>query len=521
MPHPPKPCLLIILDGWGYRENPENNAIFRAKKPTWDRLWQQYPHTLIRASEAAVGLPSRQMGNSEVGHMNLGAGRVVYQEYTRINRAISSGAFFTNKTLTDAVDLAKDTTRAVHILGLLSPGGVHSHESHIQATAQLAVERGNKKVYLHAFLDGRDTLPKSAASSITAMEAKFNELGCGRFASIIGRHYAMDRDHRWPRVQEAYDLLTIGKANYSATSATEALQMAYDRDESDEFVQATSIVPEGSQSVQIRDGDIVIFMNFRSDRARQITRPFIEPDFDDFTRQVWPKLGRFVSLTEYNSEFDVPVAFPAERLKNVFGDYLSQLGKRQLRIAETEKYAHVTFFFNGGVETPFEGEERILIPSPTDVSTYNLKPEMNAELVTDEVCKAITEGDFDTIICNFANPDMVGHTGDFDATVQAIEAIDRCLARILTALEKVDSEMLITSDHGNAELMKDPESSQAHTAHTTNPVPLIYVGRRATIDSSGSLEDVIPTLLHMMGLAIPTEMKGQSLLEFQDEVANT
>ncbi|HEX20378.1 MAG TPA: 2,3-bisphosphoglycerate-independent phosphoglycerate mutase [Acidiferrobacteraceae bacterium] len=521
MQHPPKPCLLIILDGWGYRENPENNAIFRAKKPTWDRLWQQCPHTLIRASEAAVGLPSRQMGNSEVGHMNLGAGRVVYQEYTRINRAISSGAFFTNKTLTDAVDLAKDTTRAVHILGLLSPGGVHSHESHIQAIAQLAVERGNKKVYLHAFLDGRDTLPKSAANSIAAMEAKFNELGCGRFASIIGRHYAMDRDHRWPRVQEAYDLLTIGKANYSATSATEALQMAYDRGESDEFVRATSIVPEGSQSVQIRDGDIVIFMNFRSDRARQITRPFIEPDFDSFTRQVWPKLGRFVSLTEYNSEFDVPVAFPAERLKNVFGDYLSQLGKRQLRIAETEKYAHVTFFFNGGVETPFEGEERILIPSPTDVSTYNLKPEMNAELVTDEVCKAITEGDFDAIICNFANPDMVGHTGDFDATVQAIETIDRCLARILKALEKVGGEMLITSDHGNAELMKDPKSSQAHTAHTTNPVPLIYVGRRASIDSSGSLEDVIPTLLHMMGLAIPTEMQGQSLLDFQDEVANT
>jgi 2,3-bisphosphoglycerate-independent phosphoglycerate mutase len=512
----PKPVVLIVMDGWGYSENTENNAIFSANKPTWDSLWEKYPHTLIRASEAAVGLPSKQMGNSEVGHLNLGAGRVVYQEYTRINRAIASGTFSTNKTLTDAIDLAVNSKKAVHILGLLSPGGVHSHEEHIHAMAEMAVRRGAQRVYLHAFLDGRDTPPQSAGTSIQAMEDKFRELGGGRFASIIGRYHAMDRDHRWPRIQAAYDLITQGKAAFSAATAKEALEAAYARNESDEFIQATVIVPPGTQPVHIDDGDVVLFMNFRSDRARQITRPFIEENFDGFQREVRPKLGRFVSLTEYQSEFHIPVAFPAERLRNVFGAYLAGLGKHQLRIAETEKYAHVTFFFNGGLETPYEGEDRILVPSPTDVPTYNLKPEMSAPEVTDRVVEAINGGTYDVIICNFANADMVGHTGDFAATVKAIEALDGCLQRILDALKKAGGEMLITADHGNAEQMFDNETTQAHTAHTTNPVPFVYVGRKARLAATGSLEDVAPTMLYLMGLRIPSEMSGRSLVELEE-----
>jgi 2,3-bisphosphoglycerate-independent phosphoglycerate mutase len=510
----PKPLVLVILDGWGYSENTEYNAIAAAKTPNWDQWWKHHAHTLIQASEAAVGLPSDQMGNSEVGHLNLGAGRVVYQEYTRINRAVATGSFFTNKTLTDAVDLATQTSKAVHILGLLSPGGVHSHEDQIHAMAELAVKRGAQKVFVHAFLDGRDTLPQSAAASIEAMEAKFTALGRGRIASLIGRYYAMDRDHRWPRIQAAYDLLTQGKAEFVAKSALEGLHAAYDRGETDEFVKATAVVPPGERPAYIQDGDVVVFMNFRSDRARQITRPFIEENFDGFKRAVAPKVGRFVSLTEYQSEFHIPVAFPPERLRNVLGAYLASLGMRQLRIAETEKYAHVTFFFNGGLETPYEGEDRILVPSPTDVATYNLKPEMSSGRLTDEVVKAIQSDKYDVIICNFANPDMVGHTGDFNATVRAIEAIDACLGRIWAAASAVGGELLITADHGNAEQMRDVASGQPHTAHTTNPVPLLYVGRKAEIAVSGrgSLEDVAPTMLYLLGLPRPSEMSGQPLV---------
>lgn len=513
MPATPKPLMLVVMDGWGYRENPEHNAIAKARKPTWDYFWQNYPHTLIHASEAAVGLPSNQMGNSEVGHMNLGAGRVVYQEYTRINRAISSGTFFSNKTLTDAVDLAVSTGRALHILGLLSPGGVHSHEEHIHAMAELAVKRGAKQLYLHAFLDGRDTPPRSAATSIKAMEDKFTALGQGRIASIIGRYYAMDRDHRWPRIQSAYDLITQGKAEYTAKSASEGLELAYARDESDEFVAATEIVPPGSAPVGILDGDVVVFMNFRSDRARQITRPFIEENFDGFQRARYPRLGRFVSLTEYQSEFHIPCAFPPERLRNVLGEYLSAQGIHQLRIAETEKYAHVTFFFNGGEENPFKFEDRILVPSPTDVPTYNMKPEMSAPLVTEKLIEAIRGGTYDVIICNFANPDMVGHTGDFKATVKAIEVLDGCLKRVYDALREVGGEMLITADHGNAEQMFDNETAQAHTAHTVNLVPFVYVGRKAKIAATGALEDVAPTILYLLGLTIPPEMTGHALVD--------
>lgn len=519
MPFVPKPLVLIIMDGWGYRQDTQYNAIAAARKPHWDQLWRDHPHTLIQASEASVGLPSTQMGNSEVGHLNLGAGRVVYQEYTRINRAIATGTFFTNKTLTDAVDLAVQHSKAVHILGLLSPGGVHSHEDHIHAMIDLAAKRGAQEIYLHAFLDGRDTPPQSAAASIAATETKFRALGRGRIASIIGRHYAMDRDHRWPRIQAAYDLMTQARAEFKAPSASEGLIMGYSRGETDEFVQATAIVPPGKPLARIADGDVVIFMNFRSDRARQITRPFIDRSFDAFARAVVPKIAAFISLTEYNSEFHVPVAFPSERLRNVMGAYLASLGKRQLRIAETEKYAHVTFFFNGGIETPFEFEDRILIPSPTDVPTYNLKPEMSASKVTDEVVKAIKGGCYDVVIVNYANPDMVGHSGDFDATVRAIEAVDECLGRVYAAVQATGAEMLITADHGNAEQMFDFETGQPHTAHTTNPVPLLYVGRPADLAVTGALEDVAPTLLALMAIPVPPEMTGRPLVQLRAQNA--
>ncbi len=508
-----RPVALIVLDGWGYSESTSYNAIYSARTPVWDRLWSKYPHTLIRASGAEVGLPGGQMGNSEVGHLNLGAGRVVYQEFTRVSRAIKTGSFFTNATLTEAVDKAVETDKAVHILGLLSPGGVHSHEEHIHAMAELAAQRGAKRVYMHAFLDGRDTPPKSAEASIRLMEEKFAELGTGRIASIIGRYYAMDRDHRWPRVQAAYDLITGCKSEFVAESAMAGLEMAYERGETDEFVQATAILPPGGDPGCVKDGDVVVFMNYRSDRARQITRPFIEPGFDAFERTQKPELGCFVSLTEYSADFEAPVAFPPERLNNVFGEYISKLGMQQLRIAETEKYAHVTFFFNGGREEPFEWEDRILVSSP-QVRTYDEQPEMSAFEVTDKLVEAIESEKYDAIICNFANPDMVGHTGNFDATVQAIEALDQCLGRVTDALEKVGGEVLITADHGNAEQMLGEDTGQAHTAHTTNPVPLIYCGERDfELDGNGSsLADLAPTLLYMMGLEQPNEMTGRSLL---------
>ncbi len=511
----PKPMVLIVLDGWGHREDTEWNAIAAARKPVWDRLWSRCPHTLIRTSGASVGLPGDQMGNSEVGHLNLGAGRVVYQEFTRVSRAIKTGSFFTNQTLTDAVDQAREAGRAVHILGLLSPGGVHSHEDHIHAMAELAVRRGAEKVYLHAFLDGRDTPPRSAEASLQKMEAKFRALGGGRIASIIGRYYAMDRDHRWPRIQAAYELMTRGKAAFRAPDALTGLAQAYARGESDEFVQATAIVPDGEAPVRMEDGDVVVFMNYRSDRARQITRAFIEEDFEGFERTAHPRLGRFVSLTEYNAEFPIPVAFPPERLVNTLGEYLSHLGRRQLRLAETEKYAHVTFFFNGGREEPFEFEDRILVPSPM-VATYDQQPEMSAPEVTDRLVEAIEGGEYDLIVTNYANPDMVGHTGNFEAAVKAIEALDACLGRVSEALAKVGGEMLVTADHGNAEKMRDEATGQPHTAHTTDRVPLLYVGRPAQLADTGALCDIAPTLLHLMGLEPPDEMTGTSLVTLLD-----
>ncbi len=512
----PKPVALLILDGWGYSEETKNNAIANADTPVWDQLWANNPHTLIRTSGAAVGLPADQMGNSEVGHLNIGAGRVVYQEFTRVSRAVKTGSFFSNRTLTDAVDRAVESGKAIHIIGLLSPGGVHSHEQHIHAMTKLAIERGAEEVYLHAFTDGRDTPPESAASSIRAMDEVFAELGAGRIATVIGRYFAMDRDHRWPRVQAAYDLITQGKGLHTAVDAETALQMAYERKETDEFVEATSIVAEGNQPVRMEDGDVVIFMNYRSDRARQITRPFIEDDFDGFEREHKPELDSFVTLTEYNAEFDVPVAFPAERLKNVFGTHIASLGMTQLRIAETEKYAHVTFFFNGGVEEPSEGEDRILVPSPL-VKTYDLKPEMSSEELTDHLVEAIEGGQYDVIICNYANTDMVGHTGKYDAAIKAVEAVDYCLGRVEASIAKVGGEMLITADHGNSEQMVNMESGQVQTSHTTNPVPLIYVGRPgSSMVERGALSDLAPSLLHMMDVDAPSEMTGRSLIEFDE-----
>jgi 2,3-bisphosphoglycerate-independent phosphoglycerate mutase len=507
-----RPAVLLIFDGWGNSDRVEHNAIAAARKPVWDRLWASYPHTEISTSGSSVGLPGGQMGNSEVGHLNLGAGRVVYQEFTRIGRSIRTGSFFSNRTLTDAVDIAVQGDHAIHILGLLSPGGVHSHEKHIHAMAKLAADRGAKRIFLHAFLDGRDMPPKSAAPSLEKMDEVFAELGVGRTATIIGRYYAMDRDHRWERIKVAYDLITRGVADYHADTAGQALVAAYERGETDEFVKASTV----GEPALVADGDVIINMNYRSDRARQITRPFIFADFDCFERAARPKLSAFVSLTEYSKDFDIPVAYPPERLENTFGEYIANLGLHQLRIAETEKYAHVTFFFNGGIEAPNEGEERILVPSPK-VATYDLKPEMSAPEVTDRLVEAIGSGQFDAIICNYANGDMVGHTGNFDAAVQAIEVLDDCLGRISEAVLAAGGEMLITADHGNAEQMVDEQADQPHTAHTTNPVPLIYVGSNATgLMENGALCDIAPTMLQIMGLKQPPEMTGRSLLLVAD-----
>ncbi len=509
----PKPVVLVILDGFGCRSEHDHNAIYHAKKPNWTRIWRSFAHTTIQASEAAVGLPAEQMGNSEVGHLNIGAGRVVYQEFTRINRAIQYGDFFINPTLLKAIHTVEERNSALHIMGLLSEGGVHSHEDHLFAMLEMAAHAGLKKVYVHVFLDGRDTPPKSAEISLAKLQAKCDELATGHIVSLVGRYYAMDRDRRWQRIEEAYDLLTQGRAQFYAQTALGGLEAAYARGESDEFVRATAVIPPGSQPVRMEEGDVVAFMNFRSDRARQLSRTFIEPHFDGFKRSYEPKLAMFCTLTGYSDEFDVPVAFPSTRVRNGFGEYISSLGLKQLRIAETEKYAHVTFFFNGGEELAYPGEDRVLIPSP-DVPTYDLKPEMSAYEVTDRLEAAIRSGHYDAIVCNYANADMVGHTGNLAAAVAAIEALDTCLGRVVAAVQKQGGEALITADHGNAEMMLDMITSQAHTAHTINVVPFVYVGRPARMAATGALEDVAPTLLKMMGVPQPPEMTGKPLIEF-------
>ncbi len=512
-----KTALLLILDGWGYREQTDSNAIHAADSPVWDRLWTDRPHTLINTSGKAVGLPAGQMGNSEVGHMNIGAGRVVYQSLTRIDKAIEDRSFFENAVLTSAVDKAVSSNNAIHLFGLMSPGGIHSHEDQIMAMIELAISRGANTVYLHAFLDGRDTPPRSALASLLRAEQTLKQSGKGRVASICGRFFAMDRDNRWDRIQPAYDMLTQAEIEFSYDDVSTALDAAYGRDEDDEFVQPSLVAADTDATATIVDGDVVIFMNFRADRARELTRAFVDDDFDGFTREVRPDLGDFVMLTEYASDIDAPCAYPPQQLQNVLGAYLASLGKAQLRIAETEKYAHVTFFFNGGREAPFEHEDRTLVPSPK-VKTYDLKPEMSAFEVTDKLVEAIRSGQYDAIICNYANGDMVGHTGDFEASVKAVEAIDKCLGRIVEAIDETNGELLITADHGNVEQMLDPETNQPLTSHTNGPVPLVYVGSSGMrFHSEGSLSDIAPTLLTLLGIPIPDEMTGKVLLGKSNE----
>jgi 2,3-bisphosphoglycerate-independent phosphoglycerate mutase len=506
------PLVLLILDGFGYSDDAKYNAVATAKAPVWEKLWNHNPKTLIHTSGLAVGLPEGQMGNSEVGHMTLGAGRVVYQNFTRINKAITDGDFFTNSVYCDAIDKAVASDKAVHIMGLLSPGGVHSHEDHINAMVEMAAQRGASKIYIHASLDGRDCPPRSAMPSLQKTQALCDKLGVGRIASVIGRFYSMDRDNRWDRVEQAYRLMTDGAAEFTASDAGAALQAAYERNENDEFVQATSIVGDGQKAAAIEDGDVVISMNFRPDRAREISHALVDEAFSGFERASVPKLACFVMTTEYEASLDVPCAYPPEILVNSLGEYLAKQNKQQLRIAETEKYAHVTFFFSGGRESLYSGEERLLIPSP-DVSTYDQQPEMSAPEVTEKLVAAIGSGQFDTIICNYANCDQVGHTGDFDASVKAVEAVDVCLAQILEAVTAANGELLITADHGNVEEMFDESSNQPHTQHTTLPVPLVYAGHRQIgLDNNGSLADIAPTMLALMDLPQPAEMTGRSLI---------
>ncbi|KAA0874506.1 2,3-bisphosphoglycerate-independent phosphoglycerate mutase [Nitrincola tapanii] len=505
---------LIILDGFGIESTP-SSAIDAAQTPVWDRLLAQNPNSRIATSGMAVGLPEGQMGNSEVGHMNIGAGRVVYQNFTRISKAITDGDFFTNPVLVAAMDKALAANSALHLVGLLSPGGVHSHEEHLFALMRMAAEKGLRKIYLHAILDGRDMPPRSAEPSIAAAEAAIKELGVGAIATVTGRYFAMDRDNRWDRVEAAYLAMTSGEASHYAQSPQQALAEAYTRGENDEFVQATVITDmAGHPKGVIQDQDVVICANFRPDRAREITRAFVEGDsFTGFQRKLRPALADYVMMTEYAADIPASCAYPPTALHNDLGEYLSSLGRTQLRISETEKYAHVTFFFNGGQEAVYPGEDRILVPSP-QVATYDLKPEMSAFEVTDKLVEAILSRQYDLIVCNFANGDMVGHTGKFDAAVKAVEAIDICLGRVLEAMAQVQGETLITADHGNVEMMVDVSTGQAHTSHTLWPVALIYDGPRAASVQleDGALCDLAPTLLSLMGLDTPAEMTGRSLV---------
>jgi len=507
----PRPLALIILDGWGYRESATANAIAAAQTPVWHRLWQTYPHTTLSASGLDVGLPAGQMGNSEVGHLTMGAGRTIFQDLSRISQAITQGDFDQNPVLTETLNKVTQNQQALHVLGLLSAGGVHSHENHLHALLHLAAKKGVKNIFIHAFLDGRDTPPKSAKASLQALTHICQSLSAtthARIASISGRYYAMDRDQRWERTQMVYELLTENKARWYASSAIEALIHAYHRDESDEFVQPTIISPATS----IETGDAVIFMNFRADRARQLSYALTDPQFSGFSRVKYPKLADFVTLTEYASDLKAKVAFPTLSIPNLLGEYLQNNHLTQLRLAETEKYAHVTFFLNGGKELPFENEKRILVPSKK-VATYDLCPEMSAPELTEAFVKAIHEKSADLIICNYANADMVGHTGHFNASVKAIEILDQSLGKVIEALKVVNGEALITADHGNAEIMFDETTQQAHTAHTVERVPLIYVGRPFSITKhTGTLADVAPTLIALLGLPIPPEMTGTNLL---------
>ena len=518
------PHVLMILDGFGHREDDKDNAIAAANMPNLDKIYQKYPHGLISASGEDVGLPDGQFGNSEVGHMNLGAGRVLYQDSTRISSELANRDFYKNEALVNAVKAANELGGNVHIMGLLSDGGVHSHQDHIEAMCHSALVHGAKNVFVHCFLDGRDTPPKSADKYVDRLRTHIDKLnahyesGRVQIASIIGRYYAMDRDNRWDRVQKAYELLTEGKADRLATRADGAVQAAYKARETDEFISPTTVIGRDEVPYTVDDNDALIFMNFRADRARELAQAFVLPDheFSGFARRKQPKLAAFVMLTRYSDVLadndKTSIAYYPTSLTNTMGEYLQDQGKTQLRIAETEKYAHVTFFFSGGREAEYEGETRILVPSP-DVATYDLQPEMSAPEVTDKLVAAIESGKYDVLVVNYANGDMVGHTGVFEAAVQAVEALDVCVGRVEAAVRAAGGDMLITTDHGNCEQMQDYESGQVHTQHTTEHVPLIYVGeQKLQVRSGGKLSDVSPTILALMSVDKPVEMTGESLL---------
>ena len=502
----PRPVLLLILDGWGHRDDPSHNPIAQAELPNWRGLLAKYPHTLVQTHGTHVGLPPGQMGNSEVGHMTIGSGRVVYQDLTLIDKAIADGEFASNPALLGACAAAQAAASTLHVFGLLSPGGVHSHEHHIFELLRLARSRGVGKIAVHAFLDGRDTPPRSAADSLIALDAVCAETGA-RVASVSGRYYAMDRDERWDRVELAWNAIAEAKSSVQFDTSSEALQAAYARGENDEFV-TPSVIGDGARII---DGDAVVFMNFRADRARQLSRVLVEPEFESFNRRMI-RLSAFVTLTEYAADLPVTaIGWLPQSMRNSLGEYLASLGISQLRIAETEKYAHVTFFFSGGREAPFDGEERILIPS-AKVATYDLQPAMSCPELTEKLVDAIGSARFDFIICNIANPDMVGHTGIEAAGIEAAQAVDIALGEITSAILVAGGEMLISADHGNLEQMVD-DQGRPHTQHTVGPVPLVYVGRHATL-TPGALSDLAPTTLALMGLEKPAEMSGHSLVHF-------
>ncbi len=506
-----RPTALIILDGFGLSDYPEGDATKKANTPTIDELYATRPHAKISASGEDVGLIAGQMGDSNVGHLNIGAGRIVYQDVARITKAIRDGELATNPALVKAMQDAKDRDGTLHFMGLVSPGGVHSHTDHLYALLEMAKDFGLTKVCVHAFLDGRDTPPTSGKGYVETLEAKIKEIGVGEIAVVSGRYYAMDRDKRWDRVELAYNAMVQGEGR-KADSALEAIQYAYDHDENDEFVIPTVIEKNGTPVGTVRDGDSVIFFNFRSDRARQITWAFTNDEFEEFPRPGGKLDLTYVCMTQYDINVKAPVAFDPQDLKNTLGGYLSSLGKTQLRIAETEKYAHVTFFFNGGVEEPFAGEDRELVPSP-QVATYDLQPEMSAPEVTKRVVEKIKSGKYDCIVLNYANCDMVGHTGDIGAAVKAVEAVDAGLSEVLKAIEEQNGQALITADHGNAEQMLDPESNEVFTAHTTNLVPIWLFNAGEKTIKDGILADLAPSLLDLMGLEKPSEMTGSSLIQ--------
>mgnify|MGYP000906735147 FL=1 len=506
-----KPVMLMILDGFGLSEKEDGNAVRAAYKPNFDKYYSNYPHTELGASGLDVGLPKGQMGNSEVGHMNIGAGRIIYQQLTKITKDIDDGVFFSNEAINWGINKAKENNSALHLMGLLSDGGVHSHIDHLKGILQFAKKSGLSKVYLHAFLDGRDVPPSSAKDYIAEIENFMKEIGLGEIATISGRYYAMDRDKRWERVQLAYNAMVLGKGEM-AESAAEAVERSYHDNKTDEFVLPTVIVKNGAPKAKIENNDSVIFFNFRPDRAREITRAINDRTFDGFKREALNL--NFVCMTEYDSTIkNVKIAYKPETYANTLGEYVSSMGLKQLRIAETEKYAHVTFFFNGGVEVPNKGEDRALIPSPK-VATYDLKPEMSAYEVTDELLKRIDSDKYDMIILNYANPDMVGHTGVFDAAKKAIEAVDKCLGKVVEKILEKQGTVFITADHGNAEVMVDYSTGTPMTAHTTDPVPFIYVSKDAReLRKSGILADIAPTMLQIMNIKIPAEMTGKSLIK--------